>query len=70
MRSIATGERNGNHKARLATYAVLRSVTAVAVGATLRQWVDDVPITAVGPKSFLKQVIPAAVQEAKEQFKE
>ena len=64
-RSIATGERNGNHKSRLGTYVVIQAIHDAAMGATIRQWVDDIPVTAAGHPDYLTKAITAAVTTAR-----
>ena len=63
-RSVCTGERAGNHMARVCTYTILEWLHGRVPGAIIQQWVDDVPIRCVGTKRYVERGLAQLTKDA------
>ena len=64
-RSVATGERNGNHAARIYTYRLIQAMHDSYRCMEIKQWVDDVPLRVYGAKQHVFEVMVSAFTDVK-----
>eukprot|EP00974_Lingulodinium_polyedra_P080671 7816425-Lingulodinium_polyedra.AAC.1 len=61
-RGAGTGERHGNHMARLGLYSVIQHMHEQIPAVVPAQWVDDLPLRCYGGDAWVEDNLVEAVQ--------